>query len=76
MIDVRSPGIAVAGTVKGSPLTAGNTFLGFESPLSESSVVGDRGVSELHSGVPIPAVLICNRCRAPRPDAPRFSRLS
>ena len=55
MIDVRSPGIAVAGTVKGSPLTAGNTFLGFESPLSESSVVGDRGVSELHSGVPIPA---------------------
>jgi hypothetical protein len=55
MIDVRSPGIAVAGTVKGSPLTAGNFFLGFESPLSESSVVGDRGVSELQSGVPIAA---------------------
>ena len=55
MIDVQSPGIAVAGTVNGSPLTAGNFFLGFESPLSESSVVGDRGVSELHSGVPIPA---------------------
>jgi hypothetical protein len=55
MIDVRSPSIAVAGTVKGSPLTAGNFFLGFESPLSESSVVGDRGVSELQSGVPIAA---------------------
>jgi len=55
MIDVRTPGIAVAGTVKGSPLTAGNFFLGFESPLSESSVVGSRGVSEWQSEVPIPA---------------------
>jgi hypothetical protein len=55
MIDVRTPGIAVSGTVKGSPLIAGNFFLGFESPLSESSVAGDRGVSELHSGVPIGA---------------------
>ncbi len=55
MIDVRSPGIAVAGTVKGSPLTVGNFFLGFESPLSESSVVAGRGVSELLSGVPIGA---------------------
>ncbi len=55
MIDVRSTGIAVAGTVKGSPLTAGSFFLGFESPLSVSSVVGGRGVSELHSGVPIAA---------------------
>jgi hypothetical protein len=55
MIGVHSPGIAVAGTVKGSPLTTGNFFLGFESPLSESSVVADRGVSELHSGVPIGA---------------------
>ena len=55
MIDVRAPGIALAGTVKGSPLTAGNFFFGFESPLSESSVVGDRGVSESESGVPIAA---------------------
>src|SRR5580698_4184696 len=55
LIDVRSPGISVSGTVKGSPLIAGNFFLGFESPLSESSVVSGRGVCELHSGVPIPA---------------------
>ncbi len=55
MIDVRSSGIAVAGTVKGSPLTAGDFFLGFESPLSESSVVAGHGVSELESGVPIAA---------------------
>jgi hypothetical protein len=55
MIDVRSAGIAVAGTVKGSPLVAGDFFLGLESPLAESSVVGERGVSELHQGVPIDA---------------------
>jgi hypothetical protein len=55
MLDVRDSGIAISGTVKGSPLTTGNFYLGIESPLSESSVVGDRGVSELHNGVPIPA---------------------
>jgi hypothetical protein len=53
MIDVRAPGIAVAGTVNGSPLIDGNFYLGFESPLADSSVVGDRGVCELRSGVPI-----------------------
>ena len=55
LVDARAPGIALAGSVKGSPLVAGNFYLGFESPLSESSVVGDRGVSELQIGVPIPA---------------------
>ena len=55
LIDVRAKGISVTGTVKGSPLVARNFFLGFESPLSESSVVRDRGVSELHSDVPISA---------------------
>jgi hypothetical protein len=55
LMDVRAPGIAVAGTVKGSPLVSGNFYLSFESPLAESSVVGERGGSELHSGVPIGA---------------------
>jgi hypothetical protein len=55
LIDVRSPNAAIAGTVKGSPLVAGNFYLGFESPLSTSSVVGNRAVSELQSEVPIGA---------------------
>jgi hypothetical protein len=55
MIDVRSAGIVVAGTEKGSLLVAGDFFLGFESPLAESSVVGEHGVSELHQSVPIAA---------------------
>ncbi len=55
MIDVRSPRIQLAGHVKGSPLIAEPFFLGFEQPLSESSVVGERGTSELHSEVPLGA---------------------
>lgn len=55
MIDVRYPGTAVTGTVKGSPITAGNFFMGLESPLSQSSVVGDHAVCEIESGVPIGA---------------------
>jgi hypothetical protein len=55
LIDTTAPGIEISGTVKGSPLIDGDFFLGFESPLSQSSVVGNRGVSELHSGVPIAA---------------------
>jgi hypothetical protein len=51
MIDVHAPGIAVAGTVHGSPLVIpgekADFYLGFEQPLSESSVVDDDGVSEL-----------------------------
>ena len=60
MIDVKAKGIEVAGKVKGSPLTAGNVFLGFESPLSECSVGRDKkdeGICKLESGVPIGAGL-------------------
>src|SRR5215469_34297 len=59
LIDVHALGIAVAGTIRGSPLviTKDNAefFLGFEQPLSESSVVRDRGVSELAIAVPLGA---------------------
>ena len=57
MIDVHAPGVVLAGIVKGSPLIDGNFYLGFEQPLSESSVVGDHAVSELHSAVPLGAGL-------------------
>jgi hypothetical protein len=55
MIDVRTPKVAIAGTVEGSPLIADDFYLGFESPLSTSSVVGGRGVCELQSALPIGA---------------------
>jgi hypothetical protein len=55
LIDVKERGIVATGSVKGSPLVAGNFYLGFESPLSECSVMDDRGVCELSSGVPLNA---------------------
>jgi hypothetical protein len=59
LIDVRGAGIRVAGTVKGSPIVEGmekaDFFLGFEHPLSESSVVKDRGVSAMEIAVPLGA---------------------
>jgi len=59
MIDVHVPGVVVSGTVQGSPLVVsrekGDFFLGFEQPLSESSVVAGHGVSELASAVPLGA---------------------
>ncbi len=59
LIDAHAPGMEVAGTVNGSPLVARGDkvdfFLGFEHPLSESSVVGERGVSALSIAVPLGA---------------------
>jgi hypothetical protein len=55
LIDAHAPNIRISGTVKGSPLVAGNFFLGFESPLSTSSVVGDHGVCDLQRAVPLAA---------------------
>jgi hypothetical protein len=57
LIDVKAKELEVAGKVKGSPLTAGNVYLGFESPLSACSVEGDEGTCKLVSGVAIGAGL-------------------
>jgi hypothetical protein len=42
LVDLRARGPQVSGTVKGSPVTIGQWFVGFEHPLSESTVEGDR----------------------------------
>ncbi len=39
--DLVLPGASVRGSVRGSPVVAGDLFLGFEHPLSESRVEGD-----------------------------------
>ena len=36
LLDLALPGAQVAGSVKGSPISAGSWFLGFEHPLSDS----------------------------------------
>ncbi|MEJ2215892.1 MAG: enterotoxin [Gemmatimonadota bacterium] len=40
--DLPLPGAGVRGSVKGSPVVAGDVFLGFEHPLSESRLEGDE----------------------------------
>ena len=55
LVDLRSPSVALAGVVKGSPLVDGDFFLGFEHPLSQCGVVAARATCDLQSGVPIGA---------------------
>jgi hypothetical protein len=55
LVDATAPGMRLTGTVKGTPLTAGNFFLGFEHPLSTSSVVDGRGVAEMERVLPLRA---------------------
>lgn len=42
LVQLNDPGAHVAGTVKGSPLIDATMFFGFEHPLSQSAVEGDR----------------------------------
>lgn len=55
LVDFDAPDALLSGTVLGTPIVAGNYYLGFESPLSESSVVHGHAVCELTRGVPVPA---------------------
>ncbi len=45
LIDLTLDGAHVVGSVKGSPIVAGNLFLGFEQPLSLSKVTGNRATA-------------------------------
>jgi hypothetical protein len=53
LIEVSIPGAHVVGSVKGSPIVAGDLFLGFEDPLSESSVVNNRAAAVLDRQLPL-----------------------
>jgi hypothetical protein len=55
LIDVNLPGAHVVGSVKGSPIVAGNLFLGFEHPLSESKVTADRAAAWIERELPLRA---------------------
>src|SRR5579863_7626181 len=53
LIDAALPGAIVSGHAKGSPVTAGTWFLGFEHPLSECRVRADRASCWLSRELPI-----------------------
>lgn len=55
LVDAVLPGAHVAGSVKGSPIVAGRWFVGFEDPLSESKVVGERATAVVDRDLPLRA---------------------
>jgi len=55
LVDAIVPGAAVSGHVKGSPVTAGTWFLGFEHPLSECRVRAERASCWLSRELPLQA---------------------
>jgi len=55
LFDFVLPSAQVQGRVRGSPVTAGNLFLGFEHPLSECGVQDDRVTCAIHRSLPIHA---------------------
>ena len=55
LVDTRLPDAHVAGSVAGSPIVAGNLFLGFEHPLSQSKVTGGRVTAWIDRDLPLRA---------------------
>jgi len=55
LIRLPLPGARVAGSVNGSPIVAGNLFLGFEHPLSHSKVTNDRATAWIDRDLPLQA---------------------
>jgi hypothetical protein len=53
LVDLELPGAQVRGAVRGSPIVAGNLFLGLEHPLSQSTVDGTRARSALPRELPV-----------------------
>jgi hypothetical protein len=55
LIDVKLAGARVVGSVAGSPIVAGNLFLGFEHPLSKSKVTDNRATAWIDRDLPLKA---------------------
>ncbi len=55
LVETDLPGAEVVGTVKGSPIVAGQEFLAFEHPLADSKVSNGRAVSEIFRELPLRA---------------------
>jgi len=53
LVDARAAGAKIAGTVQGSPVVAGDAFVGFEHPMSVCAVDADRIPCRLNRTVPI-----------------------
>ncbi len=55
LIDLSLPGAVVVGSVDGSPIVAGNWFVGFEHPLSQSKAHDGRATAWIDRELPLRA---------------------
>lgn len=55
LVDLQLGGARVVGSVDGSPIVAGNLFVGFEHPLSQSKVTGGRATAWIDRDLPLSA---------------------
>ena len=55
LLDFRAPAAEVDGTVKGSPVVAGDVFFGFEHPLSFCQVKDGQATCAIHRELPLRA---------------------
>jgi len=55
LVDLPLPGAHVSGTVDGSPIIAGNLFMGLEHPLSQSTVTAGRATAWIDRDLPLRA---------------------
>lgn len=53
LLDLHLRDAHVIGSVKGSPIVAGDIFAGFEHPISESNVTGDRATAWITRELPL-----------------------
>lgn len=57
LISLDLPGAAVAGVVDGSPLVAGDLFLGLEHPMAQASVIGGHAAALVKRVLPLRAAV-------------------
>lgn len=55
LLTLHAPAAHVVGTVPGSPIVAGNLFLGFEHPLSQATVADGLATASLQRTLPLAA---------------------
>ena len=55
LVDLPLAGAHVSGAVAGSPIVAGNVFVGFEHPLAQSKVTGGRATAWMDRDLPLRA---------------------
>ena len=55
LVDLRARDAALSGSVRGSPITIGQWFVGLEHPLSQSTVEGERARCVLSRELPLRA---------------------